>query len=130
MADQVHHDLQAPQGLTTPILRDVAEHPVLDLIPLARTRWKVADRNRQADLIRKSLNSDLPQPSPTAVAPATIGNHQQFTRLRIVLRSDPQPPTTQRFGGDVGRIMINADTDPPSIGRLIRDPVRRRSKIT
>jgi hypothetical protein len=94
MADQVHHDLQAPQGHATPILRDMAEHPVLDLIPLARTRWEVADRNRQAKLIRESLNGDLPQPATAAVAPATIGDHQQFRGLGIVLRSDPQSPTT------------------------------------
>src|SRR5512133_2090297 len=113
MANQVHHDLQTPQGHTTPILRDMAEHPVFDRIPFARTRWEVADRNRQADLIRTSLDGDLPQPSTTAIAPATIGDHQQLPRLRIVLRSDPRPPTTQRLGGEVGCIMIDPDTDPP-----------------
>src|SRR3954470_13634716 len=124
MADQVHHDFQAPQGYPTPILRDMAEHPVLDLVPFTRTRWEVADRNRQTDLIGKSLNSDFPQSSTTAVTPTTIRHHQEFLRLRIVLRSDPQPPTTQCLGGEVGRIMINTDTDPTSVGRRIINAVR------
>src|SRR6266436_2974087 len=42
-ADQVDHDLATDQGATSPVVGDVAEHPMFDLVPLAGSRWKVAN---------------------------------------------------------------------------------------
>ena len=44
LPDQVHHHLPTHQRPAPPVLRDVTEHPVLDLVPLARPRRKVAHR--------------------------------------------------------------------------------------
>src|SRR5450759_2545072 len=53
--NQVHHHLTAHQGATPPVLGDVAEHAMLDLIPLARPRREVAHRDPQAGLIGQPL---------------------------------------------------------------------------
>src|ERR1700693_4524645 len=41
--DQVDHRDAADERLSAPVLRDVAEHAVLDLVPLRGSRWIVTD---------------------------------------------------------------------------------------
>ncbi len=53
--NQVDHHRSTHQGPTTPILGDMAKHPVLDLVPLARPRWEMADRDAEPDLIGQPL---------------------------------------------------------------------------
>src|SRR5947209_14933860 len=45
--DEVHDDRTTHQGPPPPVLRDVAEPPVLDLVPLARPRREVTDCDPQ-----------------------------------------------------------------------------------
>ena len=51
IADSVDDRLERPQRGPTPVLRDVAEQPMLDLVPLARPRWKVADVDAEPRLV-------------------------------------------------------------------------------
>src|SRR5271165_5811086 len=46
--DQLDHGQTAGQGRAAPSLRDMAEQPVLDLVPLRGSRWVVTDMKRQA----------------------------------------------------------------------------------
>ena len=41
----------ASKRLAAPILGDVAEHAVFNLVPLAGARWKVTDSDRQAQVV-------------------------------------------------------------------------------
>ena len=72
VADQVDHDLTAHQRPPAPILGNMAEHPVLDLVPFTRPRWKVADRDAQPGLISKALQLDLPQAATAPVGATAI----------------------------------------------------------
>ena len=53
--NEVHDGFEAHQGASAPVLSDVAEHAMLDLIPLARTGRKVAHRNCQPRFVDKLL---------------------------------------------------------------------------
>ena len=55
VGNQLDDHLSAHEGNCPPVRRDVAEHPVLDLVPLARTRWVVRDRDGQTRVIDKTL---------------------------------------------------------------------------
>ena len=44
-ADGAHDYFAAGQGATTPVDRDTREEPVLDLVPLRRSRREMTDRN-------------------------------------------------------------------------------------
>src|ERR1700733_5393850 len=57
--DQVHYHRSAHQRPTTPILRDMAEHPVLDLVPLAGPGREMAHGHPQPDLVGESLQSEF-----------------------------------------------------------------------
>ncbi len=50
MANQVHNHLVRAQGAATPIVGDLGEQAVLDLVPFARSRWQMADGDGQAGL--------------------------------------------------------------------------------
>ena len=51
-ANQVYNHCPAFEWATTPIMRDVTEHPMFDLVPLARPRREMADRDCQAQFVR------------------------------------------------------------------------------
>ena len=51
VANQVDHGLEGAQRTPAPVLRDVAEQPMLDLVPLARARREVADVDAQAGVV-------------------------------------------------------------------------------
>ena len=65
--DQVHYHLTTDQGPAPPVLRDMTEHPMFDLVPLARAGREVTHRHRQAEPIGQILQFVLPQSTPAAV---------------------------------------------------------------
>jgi transposase len=122
VADQIHDDRPRAERLATPVLRDVAEHAVLDLVPLARPGWEVAHRDPQAQVIRQVLQPDFPQPRPIAVTAPGIGGDQQPPGLRIDRRPHLLPPAPDTRHGELGRVMIDADADPALVPTLVIDP--------
>src|SRR3954451_11074460 len=72
-AKQLDDYLVADEWPPTPVLGDVAEHPVLDLVPLGSPRREVADPEAQAGRIRHLLEGHLPEAGSVRVAPAAVG---------------------------------------------------------
>src|SRR6516165_10446184 len=95
--NQVHYDRTTHQWPPPPVLGDVAENPVLDLVPLARPRREVTDGNPQTRLIGQTLQTDLPEPIAAAVAPPGIGRDQQLLGLRVDRTPHPNPPPPDRL---------------------------------
>ena len=62
VGDEIDDDLVADQWLAAPVLCDVAEHSVFDLVPLAGARREVADVDGQAQLGCQVLQGYLPEP--------------------------------------------------------------------
>ena len=54
-ADELNHGLSRQQRSASPVVGDVAEHPVLDLVPLACARREVAHLHGQSDLVSQAL---------------------------------------------------------------------------
>jgi len=125
-AKEADDHLPALQGLTTPVGGDMAEHTVLNLVPLARARGQVADTDAQAALIGEVLQFPLPQPRAGAVAPAAVSGDQQFRGLRIQGRAHLEPPGADRRYGEGCCVMIHADADPADVGVQVIDTLRDR----
>ena len=85
---------------------------MLDLVPLARARREVADRDLQARLVGEFLQFHLPEPDPIAVAPPAVGTDQQPLRLGVRLLTHREPPLADALDGEAGRVVIDADVDP------------------
>ena len=62
VGDQRDDDEEAGQRRGAPVLRDVAEHTMLDLVPLRGSRRIVADLNDQVGFIGELLQRQLPEP--------------------------------------------------------------------
>src|SRR5208337_4385754 len=64
VGDQFDDDEEAEEWRRAPVLRDVAEHAMLDLVPL-RSPWRiVANLNDQTGFVRELLEGQLPEPQP------------------------------------------------------------------
>ena len=58
--NQIDDCLKTPQRLTAPVLSDVREQPVFDLVPFAGSRREVAHGDSQSGFIGELLQLDLP----------------------------------------------------------------------
>src|SRR5689334_10909386 len=100
------------QGLTAPIAGDVTKQPMLDFVPLARARWKMANLQLQVQVVRQFLQRHLPQTAPAAIAAATVRRDHQFVGTRKALSTHVLPPAPDAVGCEMSGIMIDADADP------------------
>src|SRR5205823_12772051 len=101
-----------------PILADPSKEAVFNLVPFARSRRKVADRDRQTRLIGQLLQFPFPQAHTRAITASPIRCDEQPLGLRILLFADLVPPASNAFYRKGGRIMVNADIDPAGIASL------------
>ena len=62
--------------------------------------------NRQATLVRKLLQTILPQTTATAITPAAIRRNKKFLRQRIKFLSQMIVPATNRLHRKLRRIMV------------------------
>src|SRR5580658_3952834 len=110
--DQAHDRLDALQRSATPVLGDVAEHSVLDLVPLARAGRVVRDCDVESGLVREALQLQFPEPRAVAVASAAIGGHKQPSGVGIGPSPHSSPPTAEGLDRELGRVVVDADVDP------------------
>jgi hypothetical protein len=113
--DQVDDDFMAHQRFATPVLSDEGEQTVLDLVPLAGSRRKVADRDLQPDFVGQFLQLQLPQPHARSVAAPTVRCNQELTGTGVGLSTHHVPPSPDALDGERGRVMIGTHADPSSI---------------
>ena len=74
--NQIDDDVVTHQRSPPPILGDVAEHALLDLVPLAGPRWEVAHLDGHPQAHSQLLQCHRPQAAPTAVAATPVGRDQ------------------------------------------------------
>jgi len=56
---------------------------MLDLVPFARPRRKMTDRNWQAGVIREFLQLDFPEAQAPAIAPSGVRGNQNGGGVRV-----------------------------------------------
>ena len=118
------HDNLHLQRLATPVGGDVAEHAVLNLVPLARARGQMADTDVQTARIGETLQFPLPQPRAGAVTAAAVGGDQQLLGLRMTRCPHLEPPGSDRRHREGRRVMVHADAHPADVGVQVIDPIR------
>src|SRR2546426_11099982 len=83
MTNERDHRFKRAERTTAPILSDVTEEAMLDLVPLAGARWEMRDVNPEAQVVGQPLQFLLPRARAITVAAARIGGDEQRVRLRI-----------------------------------------------
>src|SRR3954452_25222249 len=102
--NQVHDGRMTRERVAAPILGEVAEQAVLDLVPLRGAGRIVTDRDRQPGLVGKLLQLELPQPNPNSIGTAAVGRDQQPLGTRIALAPDPLVPGPDGVDRELGRV--------------------------
>ena len=122
--DQLDDGQSVRQRSAAPSLRDVAEHAVLDLVPLRRAGRIVVDVEHEARRIGELLQLDLPQPHASAVGAAAVRRDRQLMGVRVAPAPHRLEPAANGGDGELGRVAGDADADPARIARHIIDAVR------
>src|SRR3989304_6468149 len=97
---------------------------MFDLVPLARARGKVTDRDRQPCARSELLEFPFPQPDPWAVAAPCISRDEERRRVGIGVASHACPPSPNGVHGKTRRVMIDAHTPPALVAREVVDAIR------
>src|SRR5262249_26556722 len=92
---------------------------MLDLVPFARSRWKMAYADRQLQFVGQVLQRHLPASVAGTVATSAICGDQQLGRRRIQRATHLAPPTSNRFDSKVGRVVMCAAPSPARVRRQI-----------
>ena len=111
-------------GFPAPVLGDVTEQPMLDLVPLAGPRREVTDAYAEVALIGELLEFQFPGPCPVAVAASGVGGDEQGRRVRVGSPTHPLPPLANRRDGEGGRIVVAPHAHPRLVSGHIVDAVR------
>src|SRR5258708_6544305 len=122
--DECDHHFVADQGLASPILGDVAEKPMLDLVPFTGGWGKMTYGDLQSELATQLRQTPFPQMTPSAVAAPAVGGNEQPRRAWVAATTHFAPPATNTLHGKFGGVMIAADTDPAFVAPEIVDPIR------
>src|SRR5262249_53461891 len=88
----LEHHFIAGQWLACPVSTDQAEHPVVNRVPFACSRWKMRDGNLQTELIGEALQGHFPFPLAVVIGTTTICFDQQMPRRGVLVTSDIEPP--------------------------------------
>src|ERR1035441_8536349 len=98
--DQVDDDFMAHQRFAAPVLRDEGEQAVLDLVPLAGSWRKVADRDLQSGFVGEFLQLQFPQPHARSVAASTVRCNQKLTGAGVRRSTHHVPPPPDTLDGE------------------------------
>lgn len=101
----------------------MAKQAMLDLVPFARTGWKVADLDLHVQFVRRLLQFVFPEAVSRAVAAPTVGGDQQPADPRVAVTLSPQstPPLVDRGHRKLCRVLADADADPCRIAPQVID---------
>ena len=92
--DQLYNDFVTDQRSTPPVHADMREEPMLDLVPLAGSRRKMANSNLEARVVGESLQLNLPEARSVTIASASVGTDEQFRGTWVETLFHAGPPTS------------------------------------
>src|SRR5580692_3511088 len=116
----------AHQWFATPVLGDEAKQAMLDFVPFAGSRWKMADTQSQVQFLSQFLQGHFPQTRAIAVAAASVCRDQEFLCPWKPLCPHALPPALNRSSCELRCVAMNSHADPALIVHQIINPVRNR----
>ena len=123
-ADELRDRLVIDQRATAPVFGDVAEQPMLDLVPLRGPRRKVRHADGESCAVREALQLTFLERGAGAVAAPRIGRDEEFARVGICLLPHVPPPPRNGFDREGRRVVIDTHADPAGVLRQVVHAIR------
>src|SRR5665213_2937511 len=123
-ADELHYGLVIDERPATPVLGDVTEEPVLDLVPLAGAWRKMGNADVQACSVREGLKLGLPETRSVAVAASRVSGDQQLRGIGVGLLPHVAPPVGDRPHSKRWGVVVDPDVHPGLVPSQIVHAVR------
>jgi len=112
MRNQIDDHLVTDQGTPPPILGHVGDHAMLDVVPRAGPRWKVANMDGHPQAYSQLLQGRLPPAAPAAGAATPVGRDQQVLCPWVSFGTHLLPPSADGLPRELRRIVIDAHAHP------------------
>jgi len=123
-ADVLEHGLVAGEWLSGPVLRDLAEEPVLDGVPFGGSRGIVGDGDLKAEGIAELfLEGALPCGDAVSVATAAVGEDEDAVGMGVAVGALALPPQSEGVARELGCVVGGADEYVTAVGRDVVDTV-------
>src|SRR5208283_1949652 len=123
LGNEMDNGFVIPQWFAAPIRRDKGKKAVLDLVPLARPRGEMTDRDGQAGFIREGLQLQLPQAQPPGIAPSAVGRNQDLSGCRIESFAFMAPPSPDGRHRKRSGVVIGSHIDKPGVAPDVVDAI-------
>ena len=119
--DQADDGLAADRRFASLVLRDETEQAMLDLVPFACARRKMADHELQ--LVSQFLQRHFPESRARTVAAAAVGRDQHLLRLREWFLAHLPPPTPNAVDGTLRCVVVDSHADPTLVVQHAVHPI-------
>lgn len=120
-SDEIEHDLERVQRLSSPVDRDLTEETILDRVVFGSACGIMADQDGDAQFVGELLEFILPEPEATIVATTGIAQDQKRIFLREAWPLRIVPPGTNGFHSEFGCVVRRRDIDAALIVKQIID---------
>src|SRR5580700_5648806 len=114
--DQFDDGNASCQRPAAPVLRDVAEQPVLDLVPFRCAGRIVVDADHEPGFVGQFLQFELPEAHTGTIRAAAVCSDRQFPCIGIALSSHAFEPAADRLHGELGGVAGDPDADESGVG--------------
>jgi hypothetical protein len=128
--DELYDRFEGTQGTPPPILRDMAEQAMFNLVPLARARREVRHVDTQLEIVGQLLEPALPGAAAIPIAPAGVGRDEHGGRVRVGTAPHHRPPLPNRRDREGRGVVIPPNAHPGLVAghvvHAVRDGFPRR----
>jgi len=123
MRNQIDDHLVTDQGAPPPILGHVGEPAMIEFVPLAGPRWKVAHMDGHPQAYSQLLQGHLPQAAPAAGAATPVDLDQPFLCPWVSFGTHLLPPSADGLHRELRRIVIDAHAHPALVLAQLEHPI-------
>ena len=101
-SNELDDRLMIGQGSAAPVLRNMAEEAVFDLVPLGGPWREVGNADGNASAVGKALQFEFPHSRARCIAAPSVGGDEQLLGLGVGALAHTLPPIGNGANGDSG----------------------------
>ena len=122
--DELDDRLMIGQGSASPVLRNMTEEAMFDLVPLGGPWREVGNADGNASVVGKALQFEFPHSRARCIAAPSVGGDEQLLGLGVGALAHTLAPIGNGANSKLWSVVIDADVDPSRVVVEIVDAIR------